>query len=103
MPKEPIIKAIRQRRLTAKLSVRDFASIAGMSERTYQRVENGESDMKLSQLRSITRALNITELDLILDTLNTGKDISSEVQAAARLLSPKIQVMLTNLIIAVCM
>ncbi|NAW80782.1 helix-turn-helix domain-containing protein, partial [Vibrio sp. V43_P6S15P86] len=67
MQVDPIIEALIARRKASGLSREQMANIAGMSVKTYQRIERGESDLKLSQYRSILRSLHLTDLDIALD------------------------------------
>ncbi len=46
MSQEPIIMALIDRRKLANLSQEKLASSAGMSLKTYQRIERGEADIK---------------------------------------------------------
>lgn len=46
---DPIVEALIIRRKEHGLSREQMANIAGMSVKTYQRIERGESDLKLSQ------------------------------------------------------
>lgn len=38
----------------------EMAKSCGMSKKTYQRIEQGKTDIKLSQYESILRALNLS-------------------------------------------
>ncbi|MEF1301947.1 helix-turn-helix transcriptional regulator [Vibrio owensii] len=98
---DPLIEVLIARRKERGMSREQMAKVAGMSEKTYQRTERGESDLKLSQYRSILRALNLTDLDVALDARGVGNISASDVASAARLLSPEAQSMLTKLIFLV--
>ncbi|BBM66436.1 helix-turn-helix transcriptional regulator [Vibrio alfacsensis] len=99
---DPVIEVLITRRKMKGISREQMAKIAGMSEKTYQRIERGESDLKLSQYRSILRALNLTDIDVALDTRGISKTTAEDVTSAARLLSPEAQAMLAQLILLVC-
>ena len=98
---DPIVKVLTERRKAVHLTRQQMAEIAGMSLKTYQRIERGESDMKLSQYRSIVRALNLTDLDIALDVKQVQPVTSADLSAAARLLSPEAQTMLMRFILQV--
>ena len=98
---DPLIEVLIARRKERGMSRGQMAKIAGMSEKTYQRIERGESDLKLSQYRSILRTLNLNDLDIALDARGVGNISASDVVSAARLLSPEAQSMLTKLIFLV--
>ena len=101
MQVDPLIEVLIKRRKMKGVSREQMAKVAGMSEKTYQRIERGESDLKLSQYRSILRALNLTDLDIALDARGVGNLSANDVASAARLLSPEAQSMLTKLIFLV--
>ncbi|MGF1754104.1 helix-turn-helix domain-containing protein [Vibrio makurazakiensis] len=101
MSQEPIVEALIKRRKLGGLSQEEVASIAGMSLKTYQRIERGEADMKLSQYRSIVRTLGLTDLDVVLDTLDVSQVLPSDIAAASRLLSDDARKLLVKLILKV--
>ncbi|MCV6038717.1 hypothetical protein OFP00_37120, partial [Escherichia coli] len=74
------------------------ANIAGMSVKTYQRIERGESDLKLSQYRAILRSLHLTDLDIALDVRDVQHVTANDLTAVARLLSPEAQSLLVRLL-----
>lgn len=95
---DPIVQVITRRRKEAGMTRANIADIAGMSLKTYQRIERGESDMKLTQFRAILRALKITDLDVFLDSHGVENIHSADVAAASRLLGKEAQFLLTKLI-----
>lgn len=99
--KEPIVNVIKARREAAGLSRAQIADIAGMSEKTYLRIERGYSDMRLSQYRTIIRALKLTDLDISLDILEFDKTTPWDVAAAARILSPEARLALVKLVMTI--
>ncbi|MCG9553609.1 helix-turn-helix transcriptional regulator [Vibrio sp. Isolate31] len=101
MSQEPIIIALTERRKQANLSQEKLASSAGMSLKTYQRIERGEADIKMSQYRSITRTLKITDLDVVLDIFGTSQATPEDMAAVCRLLSSEERVLLIKLILSV--
>lgn len=101
MSQEPIVDVLIKRRKLAGFSQEKMASIAGMSLKTYQRIERGEADIKLSQYRSIVRSLNLTDLDVVLDTLDVSQVFPADVAAVSRLLSDDARQLLVQLILKV--
>lgn len=99
--KEPIINVIRRRREMIGMSRSQIADIAGMSEKTYLRIERGDSDMRLSQYRTIIRALKLTDLDISLDILEIDPTTPWDVAAAARILSPEARLLLVKLVMTI--
>lgn len=99
--KEPIINVIRRRREMIGMSRSQIADIAGMSEKTYLRIERGDSDMRLSQYRTIIRALKLTDLDISLDILEIDTTTPWDVAAAARILSPEARLLLVKLVMTI--
>lgn len=95
---DPIIEALIARRKASGLSREQMANIAGMSVKTYQRIERGESDLKLSQYRSILRSLHLTDLDIALDIRDVQHVTADDLIAVARLLSPEAQSLLVRLL-----
>ena len=100
MTNEPIVLAIIERRKRANLSQEKLASMAGMSLKTYQRIERGEADIKMSQYRSLTRSLTITDLEVVMDTLEAGQIAVEDVAAVSRLLTDEQRRLLIKLILS---
>jgi transcriptional regulator with XRE-family HTH domain len=57
--------AIRQRRLTQHLSVRELAENAGCSQSLLARAEFGRANLTLEKLHGIAQALNTPTTDLV--------------------------------------
>ncbi|HIF9551155.1 TPA: helix-turn-helix transcriptional regulator [Photobacterium damselae] len=89
MAYEPIVTVLKNRRIQKELTQEQLAKLANMSEKTYQRIEQGTSDLKMSQYRSILHALGITDLDVSLDLLDIEVTTPWDVAAAARVLLPQ--------------
>ncbi|EGU47911.1 hypothetical protein VII00023_06232 [Vibrio ichthyoenteri ATCC 700023] len=98
---DPIILVLTNRRKQANLSRAQVAEIAGMSLKTYQRIERGESDMKLSQFRAIIRAMNLTELDVALDIKGVQQVTANDLVSACRLLNGDAQASLMRFLLLV--
>ncbi|UPR27069.1 helix-turn-helix transcriptional regulator [Vibrio cyclitrophicus] len=101
MSQEPIVIALIERRKQANLSQEKLAFSSGMSLKTYQRIERGEADTKMSQYRSIMRTLKVTDLDVVLDVVGASQPTEADVAAASRLLSSEERMLLIKLILSV--
>ena len=100
MSQEPIVMALIERRKRANLSQETLAGSAGMSLKTYQRIERGEADIKMSQYRSIIRTLKATDLDVVLDVVGASHATAEDVAAVSRLLTNEERMLLIKLILA---
>ena len=100
MLQEPIVMALIERRKRANLSQEKLAASAGMSLKTYQRIERGEADIKMSQYRSIIRTLKATDLDVVLDVVGASHATAEDVAAVSRLLTNEERMLLIKLILA---
>ncbi len=98
MKLDPIIEVLIARRKASGFSREQIAQMAGMSVKTYQRIERGESDLKLSQYRTILRALNISDLDIVLDVRGIEQVTENDLTSIARLLSPEAQSLMVRLL-----
>ncbi|EKH9212931.1 helix-turn-helix transcriptional regulator [Vibrio parahaemolyticus] len=94
----PLIQALKDRREAAGLSQAQFAKMAGVSLKTYQRIERGETDLKMSHYRSLIQNLKITDLDVSLDMIGVDMATPWDVAAAARTLPPEVRTALVTLI-----
>ncbi|MFA0059090.1 helix-turn-helix transcriptional regulator [Vibrio cyclitrophicus] len=101
MSQEPIVIALIERRKQANLSQEKLAFSSEMSLKTYQRIERGEADIKMSQYRSIMRTLKVTDLDVVLDVVGASQPTEADVAAASRLLSSEERMLLIKLILSV--
>lgn len=101
MSLDSIVIAIEKRRKKEGLSKADIADIAGMSTRTYERIESGEADMHFSQYRAILRALKCSDLDISLDMLCIDDVTDYDVLAATRLLSSASRKLLVKLLFSI--
>ena len=84
----------------ADLSQEEVAEASGMSLRTYRRIEQGEIDIKWSRYQAILRALEVSELDLLIDRMGYQPATELDVLAASRLLSPEVRRQLVELFIS---
>ncbi|OCH08112.1 hypothetical protein A6D98_09895 [Aliivibrio fischeri] len=101
MSYEPLINAIKKRREAAGISQMEAAKMAGMSLKTYQRIENGSTDMKMSHYRTLVQNLKTTDLDISLDMLGVDAATPWDVAAAARTLTPEVRNVLVSLIMMI--
>ncbi|MCE2597178.1 helix-turn-helix domain-containing protein [Motilimonas cestriensis] len=92
------IQALINRRKVAGYSQEQAADMAGLSLKTYQRIENGTADIRLQNYTSLIRGLKITDLDIVLDTLDVDTTTPWDVAAAARTLPPEARAALLTII-----
>jgi transcriptional regulator with XRE-family HTH domain len=90
--------SLTARRLAAEITQEQAARMAGVSLKTYQRIENGTSDIKLRNYTALIKGLNTTDLDLCLDCLGISPATPWDVAAAARVLPPEARTALVTLI-----
>lgn len=101
MAYDPLISALKKRREAAGLSQKQVADLIGISLKTYERIERGETDMKMSHYRILVEKLKITDLDISLDMLGIDKTTPWDVAAAARTLPPEVRTVLVSLIMMI--
>ncbi|TKF76611.1 helix-turn-helix transcriptional regulator [Vibrio kanaloae] len=98
MSQERFIGAVKKRRELAEISQAQAAELIGLSLKTYQRIENGQTDIKMTHYRRLLKMLNVTELDLCLDVMGVEGATPWDVAAAARTLPPDVRTILVTLI-----
>ena len=98
MSQERFIGAVKKRRELAEISQAQAAELIGLSLKTYQRIENGQTDIKMTHYRRLLKMLNVTELDLCLDVMGVEGATPWDVAAAARTLPPDVRTTLVTLI-----
>ncbi len=101
MSYEPLINAIKKRREAQGLSQLQTADMIGVSLKTYQRIERGETEMKMSHYRILIEKLKTTDLDISLDMLAVDKTTPWDVAAAARTLPPEVRTVLVSLLMMI--
>ncbi|MBD1559574.1 helix-turn-helix transcriptional regulator [Vibrio sp. S9_S30] len=89
MSQEPYAVALKNRRLALGLTQDELAKKASMSPKTLQRIENAQTDLRVSQFRKLLQALECTDLDISLDLVNVEGATPWDVAAAARVLLPE--------------
>lgn len=87
MSHHQLMVAIKRRRERDQLTQMEVAREIGISRRHYVRCESGQAELKLSQFVAAMKFLNITIMDLALDTLNLAPVTPWDVAAAARTLT----------------
>lgn len=98
MSYDPLITALKERRQAAGLSQKNIAEMIGVTLKTYQRIERGETDMKMSHYRILVEKLKTTDLDISLDMLGVDKTTPWDVAAAARTLPPEVRTALVSML-----
>ncbi|TOQ05002.1 transcriptional regulator [Vibrio parahaemolyticus] len=98
MSYDPLITALKERREAAGLSQKNIAEMIGVTLKTYQRIERGETDMKMSHYRTLVEKLKTTDLDISLDMLGVDKTTPWDVAAAARTLPPEVRTALVSML-----
>ncbi|HII4363138.1 TPA: helix-turn-helix transcriptional regulator [Vibrio parahaemolyticus] len=98
MSYDPLITALKERREAAGLSQKNIAEMIGVTLKTYQRIERGETDMKMSHYRTLVEKLKTTDLDISLDMLGVDKATPWDVAAAARTLPPEVRTALVSML-----
>lgn len=98
MSYDPAVIAIKKRRNKAGLTQKELAQRAGLSVKTYQRIEQGRADMRFSQYRAILRALSVSDLDISLDTMEVREIAVHDLTASVRLLPSSLKTQMVNLI-----
>lgn len=81
---DPVVYVLRKYREKGNLSQREIARLTGISERTIQRIESGDTDMKFSQYRCYLSALNITDMDVSIAMLSHEFITEDDIAAVAR-------------------
>ncbi|HCE2656937.1 helix-turn-helix domain-containing protein [Vibrio sp. Isolate23] len=101
MSNDPLIDALKARREAAGLSQEETANMIGVHLKTYQRIERGETAMKMSHYRILVEKLKTTDLDLSLDMLGVDQATPWDVAAAARTLPPEIRTVLVSMLMMI--
>ena len=82
MSKKEIHNKIRLLRETQGISQESIAYDLGLSQKSYSRIENGDTSLKLSHVEKIAKALQVQPSDLLnADTLviNIGKQVTKNI------------------------
>ncbi len=101
MTNEPIMLALIKRRKAAGYSQEQAADMAGLSLKTYQRIESGTADIRLRNYLTLIQKMKLTELDLVLDTLDVDNTTCWDVAAAARVLPADARASLVTMIMMI--
>jgi len=101
MTNNPIILALIARRKAQDISQTQAADFAGLSLKTYQRIENGTADIRLRNYQALIKKLKLTDLDITLDALGFSETTAWDVAAAARLLPPEARSAMVSMIMII--
>lgn len=96
-----MIQAIIERRKAAGITQEQAANLIGMSPKTYQRIENGETDMRLGHYLNLIEKLNASNLDIALDCIGVTEATPYDVAAAARTLPAEARAALITMIMII--
>ncbi len=91
---DPIVSVLRRYRENAGISQQEMSNITNISYRTLQRLESGESDMKLSHYRQYLKALNLADMDVSIALYNHEFTTANDVAAVSRKLPLKFRYVL---------
>ena len=61
---EPIVRFLTQERLRNRMTQKQISKLSNIRLRTYQRIEQGESDITISQINRICEIYGISWLDI---------------------------------------
>ncbi|HFQ4837565.1 hypothetical protein ATY35_09730 [Vibrio cidicii] len=96
MSRDSLIKAIKHRRRLAGLTQEQLAEKAGISKKTYKRIEQGVRDITWSEYERILEALNVSEFDMVLDRFELDNVTEHDLLAVSRLFPEPIRRLITN-------
>ena len=88
---DPIVYVLRNYRHSIGISQDDMSKKTGISRRTLQRIEAGNTDMKLSQYRQYLRILGISDMDVSIALFSHDFVTEREISAVIRKLPLKIK------------
>lgn len=101
MSDEPIILALIARRKLLEVSQEKAADMAGVSLKTYQRIEQGTSSIRLNNFKALVKGLKSTDLDISIDALGFTDTTAWDVAAASRLLPVEARAAIVNMIMII--
>ncbi|MEZ9525691.1 helix-turn-helix domain-containing protein [Enterovibrio norvegicus] len=101
MKYDPIVSVLRHRREQLKISQKDLAAITGIGYRTIQRMESGDTDMKLRQYRKILEALRLTDMDVSVALFGHEMTKADDVASVSRLLPMHVRRMLVQFLVSI--
>ncbi|MGL4475133.1 MAG: helix-turn-helix domain-containing protein [Shewanella sp.] len=81
---DPIVFVLRRYRETSGISQEKMSKLTGISARTIQRIESGETDMKMSQYRSYLNSLEMSDMDVSMSLFTHEFVTEKDVAAMAR-------------------
>jgi len=101
MSLSPLISALIIRRKARGITQEEAAEMAGLSLKTYQRIENGSTDMRMKNYDAVLRGMKMTHLDICLDVIGVSIATAWDVAAAARLLSTEARAAIVSMIMII--
>ncbi|OCH31983.1 transcriptional regulator [Aliivibrio fischeri] len=81
---DPIVYVLRRYREVKGFSQEQVALKTGISPRTIQRIESGDSDMKMGQYRRYLEALGLSDMDISMSLFSHEFVTEKEVAAISR-------------------
>nr|OEF28093.1 transcriptional regulator [Vibrio cyclitrophicus 1F97] len=100
MKYDPIVSVLRHCREAKGMTQKDLAGYTGLSYRTIQRMESGDTDMKLGQYRRILDALDLTDMDVSVALLSHEFTKADDVASAAKLLPLQVREVLVQFLMS---
>lgn len=100
MKYDPIVSVLRHCREAKGMTQKDLAGYTGLSYRTIQRMESGETDMKLGQYRRILDALELSDMDVSVALLSHEFTKADDVASAAKLLPLQVREVLVQFLMS---
>jgi len=98
MNTDPFLSVLLSEAEAQNLAKPERAKLALVSDKTWQRIENGTSDIKLRHFSALMKGLRLTPLDIALRMEGIKETTAYDVAAAAKVLPPEARTMLVNLI-----
>ncbi|MFA0055142.1 helix-turn-helix domain-containing protein [Vibrio echinoideorum] len=81
---DPIVYVLRRYRENQGISQEQMSKLTGISSRTIQRIESGNSDMKISQYRNYLTVLGMSDMDVSIALFSHEFVTEKDVAAMAR-------------------
>ncbi|WP_240694531.1 helix-turn-helix domain-containing protein [Vibrio owensii] len=81
---DPIVYVLKRYRENRSMSQAKLSEATGISLRTIQRIESGETDLKMSQYRRYLEALSLSDMDISISLMSHHFVTEREVAAVTR-------------------
>ncbi|MUK91554.1 helix-turn-helix domain-containing protein [Aliivibrio fischeri] len=95
---DPIVLYLIQERLRNRMTQKTIAELAGIKLRTYQRIEQGQTEMTINEASRICEIYGITWLDVAYGESDRRHIDTSDISAALKHLSPRLRLATFNFI-----